>query len=219
VPADRLMLAFAIPPLAIVTATSFAVHAYANWAAASFVSLAVLAAAILVRRKMRVLLWASVAIGLVTQIVLIVADAYAPAIRNPLAPARNPYYNTLGWKSFAQTAGALAHRLAIPTIATEVRAEVASLLYYWRDRPETVRAWPTADLPTFEATLSLNPDGPQPVLFVTTCATAARLTPYYGKVTYLGVFTPDDPVVRAFHAFRLEEPRGAIGPLEACPPR
>jgi len=218
-PADRILLAFAIPPLAVITATSFAVHAYANWAAASFVSLAVLAAAILVRRKMRMLLWASAGLGLAVELVLIGADAHAPAIRNPLAPARNPYYNTLGWKGFARTAGALAHRLAIPTIASDVRSDIASLLYYWRDQPEEVRAWPTSDLPTFDMTRPLAADTAQPILFITVCPLADRLEGFYAKVTYLGVFVPQDPVPRAFHAFMLEDLRRPIGPLEECPPQ
>jgi 4-amino-4-deoxy-L-arabinose transferase-like glycosyltransferase len=217
-PADRVLLAFATPPLAVVTSAAFAVHAYAKWAAASFVSLAVLAAAILVRRKMPLLLWASVGLGVAVQLALLAADAYAPYMREPWAPERNPYYNTLGWKGFAQTAGALARRLAIPTIASEVRSEVASLLYYRRDQPEQIRAWPTAALPTFDSTRALAADAPQPVLFVTTCPASERLEAYYAKVAHLGIFVPQDPVARAFHAFSLEEPRRPIGALAPCPP-
>ena len=56
-PQDRILLAFALPALIAVTATAATlVHAYANWAAASFIPLAVLAAAILVRRNLVILL-------------------------------------------------------------------------------------------------------------------------------------------------------------------
>src|SRR5258708_1270454 len=79
-PADRILLAFALPPLVVVTVTAGLVHAYANWAAAAFVPLAVLAAAILVRRNLAVLLWASIALGLATQIALIGADTFAASI-------------------------------------------------------------------------------------------------------------------------------------------
>jgi len=216
--ADRILLAFAIPPLAAVTAAAVLVHTYANWAAASFIPLAVLAAAILVRRKMPLLLWASAALGLVAQVVLIGADAFAPYIHNPLRPSQNPYYATLGWKGYARTAGELARKLAMPTIASDVRSDVASLLYYWRDQPEQVLSWPTADLTTFALARALTADAPQPILFVTACPAVERLAKFYAKVTPLGVFVPHDPVARAFHAFRLEDPRGPIGPLESCAP-
>jgi 4-amino-4-deoxy-L-arabinose transferase-like glycosyltransferase len=217
-PADRILLAFAIPPLAVVTATSIVVHAYANWAAASFIPLAVLAAALLVRQNMRLLLWGSVALGLLVQCVLIGTDAFAPYIRNPFGSSESIYSRTLGWKAFGRTAGELAHRLAIPTIASDVRSDVASILYYWRDKPEQVLAWPTSDLPNFELKRGLTANAPHPILFVTTCPRVARLEAFYAKVTLLGVFVPRDPVARAFGAFKLEDPRGPIGPLEACTP-
>jgi hypothetical protein len=62
----------------------------------------------------------------------------------------------------------------------------------------------------------LTADTPQPVLFVSQCPFAGRLEKFYAKVTPLGVVVPDDPVPRPFAAFRLEEPRGPIEPLERC---
>jgi 4-amino-4-deoxy-L-arabinose transferase-like glycosyltransferase len=216
-PADRIMLAFALPPLLVVTVTAVFVNAYPNWAAASFVSLAVLAAAILVRRKSSVLLWGSVALGLTAQILLIGTDAFAPRIRIPLLAQPNPYYRTLGWGAYGRTVGELARNLGISTIASDTRADVASLLYYWRDQPEQILAWPTDELPNFELTHSLTAAAPEPVLFASECPGTARFEKFYAKVTPLGFFVPDDPVPRAFAAFRLEAPRGPIGPLQACP--
>jgi 4-amino-4-deoxy-L-arabinose transferase-like glycosyltransferase len=216
--ADRLLLAFAIPPLAIVTVTAVMVHAYANWAAASFIPLAVLAAALLVRRNSKLLLWASVVIGLLAQVALIGTDSFAPYVHNPLQSSQNPYYATLGWKAYARTAGELARKFSIQTIASDERSDVASLLYYWRDQPEQILAWPTADLASFASTHALTPDAPQPILFVTTCPVVERIAKFYATVTPLGVFVPHDPIARAFHAFRLEDPRGPIGPLESCTP-
>jgi 4-amino-4-deoxy-L-arabinose transferase-like glycosyltransferase len=215
---DRILLAFALPPLAVVTVTASLMHAYANWAAAAFIPLAVLAAAILVRRNLSILLWASLALGLAVQITLIGADAFATSIRLPFLSKPNPYYRTLGWNAYGRTVGQLAHKLGISTIASDTRAEVASLLYYWRDQPEQILAWPTVeDLPGFDLTRGLTAASPQPVLFVSQCQDADRLEQFYGKVTPLGIFVPDDPVPRGFAAFTLEEPRGPIGPLAPCP--
>jgi 4-amino-4-deoxy-L-arabinose transferase-like glycosyltransferase len=217
-PADRILLAFALPPLVVVTITASLVHVYANWAAAAFIPLAVLAAAILVRRNLSILLWASLALGLVAQIALIGADAFATSIRLPLLSKPNPYYRTLGWNAYGRTVGQLARKLGISIIASDTRAEVASLLYYWRDQPEQILAWPTVDdLPGFDLTRGLTAASPQPVLFVSQCQDADRLEQFYAKVTPLGIFVPDDPVPRGFAAFTLEEPRGPIGPLAPCP--
>jgi len=216
-PADRLLLGFALPPLAVVTVTASMVHAYANWAAAAFIPLAVLAAAILARRSSSALLWGSLLLGLVSQFVLLAADAFATQIAIPFLRPTNPYYRTLGWNAYARTVGQLARKLGAPTIASDTRAEVASLLYYWRDQPEQILAWPTADLPNFDLTRGLMAAAPQPVLFVSLCPAADRLEKFYAKVTPLGIFNPDDPVPRGFAAFKLEQPLGPIGPLAQCP--
>jgi len=216
--ADRILLAFALPPLVVVTITASLVHAYANWAAAAFIPLALLAAAVLVRRNLSILLWASLALGLAVQIALIGADVFATTIRLPFLAKPNPYYRTLGWNAYGRTVGRLARKLGISTIASDTRAEVASLLYYWRDQAEQVLAWPTVDdLPGFDLTRGLTAASPQPVLFVSQCQDTDRLEQFYAKVTPLGVFVPDDPVPRGFAAFTLEEPRGPIGPLAPCP--
>jgi 4-amino-4-deoxy-L-arabinose transferase-like glycosyltransferase len=217
-PNDRILLAFALPPLVVVTVTASLMHAYANWAAAAFMPLAVLTAAILVRRNLSILLWASLALGLAVQIALIGADAFATSVRLPFLSKPNPYYRTLGWNAYGRTVGQLARKLGISTIASDTRAEVASLLYYWRDQPEQILAWPTVDdLPGFDLTRGLTASSPQPVLFVNQCQDADRLEQFYAKVTPLGIFVPDDPMPRAFAAFALEEPRGPIGPLAPCP--
>jgi hypothetical protein len=222
-PQDRILLAFALPPLIAVTATATVVHAYANWAAMSFVPLAVLAAAALVRYRLRVLLWASFAFGLVAQVMLIGADAVAAHIHLPFLArnsyhSSNPYFRTLGWSGYGRTAGQLARRLGITVIASDTRAEVASLLYYWRDQPEQIVAWATAeDLPSFEITRGLTAAARQPVLFVSQCQDAGRLEKFYAHVTPLGVIVPDGPAPRAFTAFTLEQPHGPLAPLAPCP--
>jgi hypothetical protein len=217
-PEDRILLALALAPLAVVTATATVVHVYANWAAMSFVPLAVLAAAILVRHGAKLLLWSSLALGLWAQVTLIAADAFADRIRLPFLAKPNPYFRTLGWRGYGRAAGELARRLGIAVIASDTRAEVASLLYYWRDQPEQIRAWATTDdLPGFEVTRGLTAAVQTPVLFVSQCSDIGRLEMFYAKVTPLGVIVPDGPAPRAFTAFTLDVPRGPLAPLAPCP--
>jgi hypothetical protein len=216
-PADRVMLAFALPPLVLVTVTAVFVNAYANWAATSFVPLAVLAAAILVRRNASVLLWGSLALGLGAQILLIGTDVVASRINISFLRPHNPYYRTLGWAAYAHAVGQLARQHGIPTIASDMRPNVASLLYYWRDQPEQILAWPNDALPNFELTRGLTAAAAQPVLFVSDCPGIERFEKFYAKITPLGEFSTPEPAQRWFIALKLEEPRGPITSLQACP--
>jgi 4-amino-4-deoxy-L-arabinose transferase-like glycosyltransferase len=213
-PADRMLLAFGITPLVVVTATAVFVHAYANWAAAAFVPLAVMATGLMIRLGLRSLLWVSVAIGVVMQALLVVTDAYATRLYLPFT-GTYPYHPVLGWKALAVTAGELARAHKTPVIASDIRADVASLLYYWRNQPEQVLAWPTTDLTSFELTRGLTAATPQPILFIAECDGTERMEKFYAKVTPLGGFgMPPSP--RYFFAFLLENPRGEIKPIKSC---
>lgn len=215
---DRILVAFALPPLAIVTVFAVAAHAYANWAAAAFISGVVLTGAILSRRDARVWLAVSIALGVAVQGLLIYADAIAPRIVLPLRTFSNPYHRTLGWRAYAEAAGQLARQVGAPTIANDSRGELAALLYYWRDQPEKILSWRTADIPSFDLGAPLTPAAREPVLFVTWCKDIERVRPYYAQVEPLGVFRTPIGVtgMRGFHAFKLSGNRGSIGVLPEC---
>src|SRR5262249_31079379 len=154
---DRVMVAFALPALVLVSVLAIWVHAYANWAAVSFVSAAVLTAAILARGKRRLWLYASVAIGAVAQLVLLVGDA-AAADGVALPFLTTPYYRPLGGRAYALAADELAQRVGARTIAADNRGDVAALLYYLRDKPVQIRSWRTTELPHFDLTHGLTAD-------------------------------------------------------------
>lgn len=173
-----------------------------------------MATGIMVRLGPRSLLWFSVAIGIVMQALLVVTDAYATRLYLPFT-GTYPYHPVLGWKALAITAGELARAQKAAAIASDIRADVASLLYYWRDQPERVLAWPTTDLAGFELTRGLTAATPQPILFIAECAGTERMEKFYAKVTRLGGFgMPPSP--RYFFAFLLEDPRGEIEPIKSC---
>jgi 4-amino-4-deoxy-L-arabinose transferase-like glycosyltransferase len=153
--ADRLMLAFAIPPLALVTAAALVTKVNSNWAASSFVSGAILAAAILVRRNAWKWLVASVAIGAEVQVLLLTGDAIATRVRLPDLSGGDVYRATMGWRELGVTAGRLAQTLGARTLAAERRGDTAALAYYWRDRPERVLEWPLPETPEFDLTSGL----------------------------------------------------------------
>jgi hypothetical protein len=127
-----------------------------NWAASSFVSGAILAAAILVRRNAWKWLVASVAIGAEVQVLLLTGDAIATRVRLPDLLGGDVYRATMGWRELGVTAGRLAQTLGARTLAAERRGDTAALAYYWRDRPERVLEWPLPETPEFDLTSGLN---------------------------------------------------------------
>src|SRR3954447_12433202 len=80
---DRLMLAFAVPPLVLVTGLGFVTRALANWAAPAFVSAVIVAVAILLRHGAWKWLSLSLGLGVAAEALLLVTDAMATRLHVP----------------------------------------------------------------------------------------------------------------------------------------
>jgi dolichyl-phosphate-mannose-protein mannosyltransferase len=221
---DRLMVAFFITPLALITIIAIGVHAYANWASPSAISGLILTPAFLLRRKQPFWLRASIVLGVVMQAGLLVTDSMATRIALPFLKNPNPYNRTLGWRAYAERVGQLATELGAPTIANDYRGEVAAMRYYLRGEPLDILSWGTTDSPQFDVVHPLTPSAAEPILFVTSCPDQEqRLRPFYAGVEPLGLFkVPVGPTgTRVFVAFRLTksrdpENRGPTGILQEC---
>jgi 4-amino-4-deoxy-L-arabinose transferase-like glycosyltransferase len=218
--ADRLMLAFALPPLVLVTGTAFVTRALANWAAPAFVSAAVVVAAVLVRRRAWNWLAASLAIGLLAQVLLLAGDALADRLHLSWLRNGDVYHRTLGWRALGEKTGALARRVGAAAIVAEQRDDVASLLYYWRDQPEQVFAWPAQARPShhFDLTRALPDGAPEPILLVSRCPSVTRLAGHFTTVEPLGSFsTATGPTSqRTYYGFKLSGQAGPVRPLGPC---
>jgi len=215
--ADRVMFAFALPALGLITALAFWVHVYANWAAASFMSATVVTAAILLRTKRAWWLYASLLLGLVAQVALLWGDAIADRVSLPFI--QNPYYRTLGWRAYGESAGQLAQRVGASTIASDNRGDLAAILYYGRDAPQKILSWRSAELPNFDMTRGLLATSAEPILFVTGCPDRERLRPFYANIEPLGqsVVPAGRSGARGFFAFKLSGNIRPISPLAPCP--
>lgn len=214
---DGLMLAFAIPPLALVIALSFFRSAHGNWAAPAAVSIIVLVAAWWQRHAWRHWFNATLVLGLVLQAVLIAGDAYADRLSLPLFGKQiDPYRRTLGWHALGERTAALAEANKARTVAADGRSEQASLIYYLRERPVRVVSWLTHATPGshFDLTRPLGDDAAEPVLLVTTCPIISRLQRFYEKATPVGPVVvhagPNSP--RQYHVFLLQQRRRPIEP-------
>ena len=218
--ADRMMLAFAIPPLALVTTMAFFTRVNANWAAPSGISAIVVATAILVRWKAWRWLVLSLAIGLIAQLGLLIGDAKARTLHLPWLAKGDLYSRTLGWHALADEAGQFARRVGARTIIAERRRDVAALLYYRRQQPEKIVTWRHSHVPLdhFEMSRPLDETSPQPLILITECASNARLSTDFATVEPLGSFSvkTGPTSVRTYFAFKLDDRRGPIGALGPC---
>lgn len=218
--ADRLMLCFAIPTLALVTATAFVTRANANWAAAAVISANILVAAVLVRRQAWRWIAVSIALGVVAQIALLVGDANARRLSLPLLAKPDIYARTMGWRSLGEEVDKLAARVGARTVVAEQRDTVASLLYYQRNSGRTVLSWPASAIPShhFDLTRRLTAAAPEPVLFISYCGSAGRLAQHFRNVKPLGtVIARTGPTSsRSYMVFLLSGARADIGPLSGC---
>jgi 4-amino-4-deoxy-L-arabinose transferase-like glycosyltransferase len=218
--ADRLLLAFAIPALSLVSVTGFITHANANWAAPSLVTAIIVVTAWLVRQDRWRMIFISLAIGAVAQIALLAGDAFADNITLPGLRDADPYARTMGWRALGEKTLALAARVDAKTIVADQRDSESSLIYYARAGGRPVLAWATTRLPDhqFDITRRFSETAPEPILFISRCPATARLTEQFADVTPLGRFdTATGPTsVRPFFAFRLSGRRGTIVPLSAC---
>ena len=219
---DAVMLAFALPILALVTCLSLVRAANANWAAPAVVSLTVFAVAIWLRESHRYALWLTVGLGVVVQAVLIVGDARAYRVSVPLLGERQAdvYRRTLGWRELGERSAQIANSIGARIVVAESRAEVATLIYYLRNHPVDVKSWRTVITVKhhFDLTRAFTGNVAGPVLFIAGCDASNVLKRFYDDVTPLGAFQvatgPNSR--RHFHAFKLTAQRQPIEPTPPC---
>jgi len=219
---DRILVMFALPPLALVTAVAFATSAKANWAAPSAISLTIVAVALLVRQARTRWLYLSVAFGAGLQLILMVTDTVAYRVSLPLLSNGDIYHRTLGWKSISESVKLVARANSVKTVAAEQNAVVASLVYYLRDQRLPILAWPNESVATnqFELDRPLTAAAAEPVLFISDRPTPERLSRYYSQVDLLEpIFAATGPhSSRRFYAFKLAGVRQEFGPLRSLHP-
>lgn len=213
----RLLLALSAPLWLALTAMALFTEVNANWAAPALIAAFVLAPALLVpMSRGRVWLIAGLAFGVLVQGLLLWADPQARTLTIAGAPI---YGRTVGWAEFADAVADRAEAEGLSALVAERRSEVAALIYYGRDRPLQVRAWPPAagQAPKDHFQMS-RPLLAGPVLAVAACAGAARFAGW-GRVTALepvDVFAGGGET-RRVRLYRLEAPSGPVRPPRPCP--
>ncbi|WP_075217978.1 ArnT family glycosyltransferase [Mongoliimonas terrestris] len=165
--ADRLLIATSVPIILIFTAQALISRANANWAATAYPGATVLAVALLIYGRQR-LLKASTALHGAVALVLLVAPAFAPEIRLPTGA--RPFERVLGWRAFAEAVRQAAVETGSRTVVLDRRSDVAAVLYYLRDSDLAIAVErdPTRPpLDHYEMTRPFDVDRPSPGLLVT----------------------------------------------------
>jgi 4-amino-4-deoxy-L-arabinose transferase-like glycosyltransferase len=162
---ERLLLAFSLPVLLLMTGQALLSRAHANWAAFAYVAAVVLIVAVLLREGWAKLFRVSLGIHLAAVLLIAVGGILAGRVT---LPGGDPYARVLGWKEIARAAAEEAKAGGFRAIAVDGRSLAAELLYYLRDEGLTIVALRGDGRPRdhFELTRPLNASTPRPVLLV-----------------------------------------------------
>jgi len=185
---ERLLLAFALPVIVLVTVQAFLSRAHANWAAVSYVSATVLVTATMLREGAWRWFKGSLALHAAILLGIGIATATAGSFRLPVGG--DPFARTLGWRAIAEetaTVLAEARQSGRPfgAVIADDRAIAAELLYYMRDQPTPVFAWREPGVRPkdhYELTRAYQRGSPEPVLLVSFRRGAERVTSRFAVV-------------------------------------
>jgi hypothetical protein len=187
---DRLLLAFTLPVLAVITAQAFVSRAHANWAAVSYVAGVVLVTSTLLRLDAARWLRASLVLHLAIMGLLVAGTTFAGRFTVPLAG--DPFQRTLGWRGLADVAAAALKKARdegrpFRAIMADDRSITATLLYYLRRDPTPVVAWRDAGRPKdhYELTRPLRDPAQAPVLLISIRRDASAITGRFTTVEKL----------------------------------
>lgn len=218
--ADKLMLVFSFPILALIGIWALLRVTHGNWAATAFPAATILAMHWLLSRKAYFWIAASFVLVMPWQIALPILDANADRLGVAGLAQHNPYRHVLGAHAFATAAGERAKRIQAPVIAAEDRNAVAALLYELRHEPFRIVAWQhgAAVDDYFEETRPLRAGSAGPVLFVSPCPNIERLARSYDTVRPLAAIDwPIGPTIsNHYFVFQLDRPHETIAPAGAC---
>jgi 4-amino-4-deoxy-L-arabinose transferase-like glycosyltransferase len=186
-PTDKLLLAFSVPILLLVTTQGLISRAHANWAAPAYIAATVLVTAVMMRDRAWTWLRASFAIH--AAIALLIAIATWQAGHLALPGLGDPFARTLGNRELAtavkdEMAAAAKRGQPIRAILTDDREVAATLAYYARGIGVPMLAWREGPAPRsyFEMMHPFTAAAPGPVLLVSPRAPPPSLTHRFGSV-------------------------------------
>jgi hypothetical protein len=212
---DRLLLAFSVPLVLVVTLQALLSHAFANWAAPAYVAATVLVTATMIRDRAWGWLKGSLALNIAVAIVIALATWQAGSFAVP--GIGDPFARTLGNRELAASVReAVKHETAagkpFGSIVADERETMAALLYYAPELAPRLQAWRRADRPRdhFELTRAFSGSEAGPALLVTRQTTPGQILKSFGVVRSLGSrqIQAGQFATRAIQLFALSDYRG-----------
>ena len=179
----RMLWVFALTPLAIVTVQAFLSRAHANWAAAAYPAIVILACDYLIRRDNEIVLkynTAILAVVAVTVSIFLARPVLSDAIGLSAATS-----NIRGWEEQAKRI--TAQGTGYDAIAVDDRALMGAMLFYDQESvAEIVALDPNGVDHHYEAFKALDPLQQKRVFFVTMLETDAHVNYRFQNIEPLG---------------------------------
>ena len=134
---ERMLAAFALPVLALMTVQSLLSRAHANWAAVAYVSAAILVTGWLLRHnRVRWLQW-SLALHLLASAAVLHGASLAPLT------GTDPWHRQRGWTALAADVRALMDQHPDAVLLASDRKIAAQMMFYVRPHPWDMVKWNT----------------------------------------------------------------------------
>ena len=189
---ERLLFAFVVPVLVIVTVQSLLSRAHANWAAVSYVAATVAVVGWLLQRDWRRIVQASFVLHVVVAAMLY--GLVAAASGGGLPPRLDAFARLRGWDVLGREVATLMAERPGSAVLTDDRMIMAELLYYARDRGFPIVIWGGNSTPRNQYELSAPFDG------------AAGTS-----VLYMTTWSKPDPILSRFAVVRRLPPLAIPG--------
>ncbi len=184
-PADRMLMFFSLPILAIATTQGFLSRANANWAATTYIAATLFTVAFLARSSRAKLLSASLGIHLALAAGFYVLVGVPGAIE--ATGASNAFKRVRGWDEIGATVLSRAEDAPYTAIMGDNRLITAELLYYARPRALPITYW-DADLHPvhhYELKIPLQPSQGARVLLVSRISEPKDMFEHFESAIFL----------------------------------
>ena len=205
----RVLLLFALTPLIIVSIQAFVSRAHANWAAASYPVITLLAIAFMLNAKRFRLLLASHGIHLALAFVLSISLSNFWLV--DAAGFSNAVKRVRGWPEQGAQVAAIAKDF--PTVMVDDRELMGQVLYHGGQARGPVIAWNSNNKidDHYEAFLPFKHGTPEPIFYITKNPDAVAVRHLFDDVTLIGQSSVDlkRNRSRVLYFYKLSEFKGA----------
>jgi 4-amino-4-deoxy-L-arabinose transferase-like glycosyltransferase len=183
---QKLLFAFSIPIILMITVQAFLSRAHANWAAAAYVAGSILIVHEFLRSDLRALMKGSLALHVAALLLIGASNAFAG--RFALPGGIDPYARVLGWRAIAAEADKLALDGGFKAVAVDKRSLTAELIYYMRSGvPVVALRSGAAPKDHFELSRPVTAATPEPLLLISFKPRSARLNEDFETVEEIAV--------------------------------